>query len=294
VNSFLSKTKDGSACIHPFGLSSADLNTLDTGGSLTGAQLSLQSNLVDATSGHSYRQETASANLSSWSAAQIGTVLSSSPGAGGCVISPVVSSRLLSSLVVINFVSLGLNLGEQISLSNGLSTLVLSPTDSSSPPAVHFSYTSSIPASADAPDTPALILRGGTWNWMTPGGNLTADPVPFNLQAPIQLTGRTPLTLARDRSQVISWNGTAFSADASVTLRVSTPTQAISCTAPAQSGSISVPVDLISQLSPSVATVVAQVQYPMVPIPVKRRSPGATVLVLAAQTSSVSRPAVIQ
>jgi hypothetical protein len=94
---------------------------------------------------------------------------------------------------------------------------------------------------------PTPVVAGGKWTFQSSGGtDLPASSFGFTLPAPIQLAGGAPIFVSRSQDQTITWNGSAFDAGASVNLFLSGSTSTVTCTAPANAGTVTIPASLLS------------------------------------------------
>ena len=129
-----------------------------------------------------------------------------------------------------------------------------------------YSFTADSPPPADtAADLPPPFFVRGSWQVIVPGGN-TVGPFQQSYQLPpqIQWTNRESLTtLGREADLLVAWNPQDYLATDVMTVTLTSPSPAGSglaaallgssigffCTAPAQSGQIIVPADLLQQLA---------------------------------------------
>ncbi len=82
ATSFISKTSDGMACHHPFGLSTQALTALDSGGTVETGLISITRALSAASADHASRSEQAEVSITPLSAAQIASYLTANPALG--------------------------------------------------------------------------------------------------------------------------------------------------------------------------------------------------------------------
>jgi uncharacterized protein (TIGR03437 family) len=240
VTSTISKTSNGAACVHPFQLSSADMKTLDGGGSIAVGQISMGTTLQVATPTAASRMETASIQFSPMAAADIAAFFAPSQNPPGCqaLVAPgVIAFSYLSGDLFSLFPLI--NVGPSVSLQNGANALSLTGPGF---------YSAMLPQPAQGPLTnpPPPAIAGGKWTWSSAGGpDLAASSFGFNLPAPFQLSGSGLVSLNRNVDQTLTWNGAAF--DSGAMLNAFLPGN-VNCTMPANSGNLTIPATLLSQV----------------------------------------------
>jgi hypothetical protein len=162
-----------------------------------------------------------------------------------------------------------------------------------------FEYTTTIPPSSDAPlnQLPAPIIGSGQWTWSSSGGaDLPASNFGFNLAPPIQINGSAPVSMTSSQDQTITWNGTAYDSNATVQLLVSQNpgfSPSVVCLAPAQSGALTIPANLLTQFSPGgVGTLSVSVTESGSGIPAANfaLADGSPLLMLVSRGSTDTRP----
>jgi uncharacterized protein (TIGR03437 family) len=314
VTSFLSKTADGAPCAHPYLLSVLDLKSLDKGGTVIVGELNLQSDLTVASASHAYRQESASVGLTTVDASGIaGLVVVPPVSPAACQLQSPPQSGLLSNIGLIGGALPLVNLGDKITLSSAASSISLVPLSGILIPIPSSSflwqaYAAQIPLGADSPlaSVAPPLLNGDMWTWTSSGGDVSPNPVTFTLPSPLQINGTAPLVLARDRDHTVMWNGSALGPNATVTLTFGgvspSPffsTAFLTCQAPARDGSITVPQNLLSQISPRTANLTAKVTQPPSRIPLALRAPSLLTsspgfVLLSMPSSTDTRPVDIQ
>lgn len=240
VTTTISKTSNGAACVHPFQLSLADMKTLDTGGGLTVGEIYMSTTLQVATPAAASRIESASVQFMPMAAADIAAFFPAGQSA------PVCQAAAPTSLAEGPIVPNGLifdpevNAGASVSLQNGANTLSLSGFGSY--------YSATLPQATQGPvaNPPAPAIAGGSWKWYSTGGaDLAASSFGFTLPAPFQLSGNGMISINRDVDQTLTWNGAAF--DSGAMLNAVLPGQ-VSCTVPANSGTLTIPAALLGQI----------------------------------------------
>ena len=152
VSSFLSKTSNGNACQHPFGLPLGALQSLDAGGELNALLTNVSTAINAASAEHAFRAESASVSSNYFSATQLAAYFVAGNSAG-----PVCTAS--ASILATYFYPEGS--GGSVTLSNGSTSLSINP----------ISYSANVPASGDVPlaSLPAPMLSAGNWTWQTPG-----------------------------------------------------------------------------------------------------------------------------
>lgn len=240
---FISKTSDGMACHHPFGLSTSALQALDSGGTVETGLVSITRALTAASADHATRSGQAVVLFTDFSAAQIAGYLTASP-AMGCGGSGGVPGSLFGGS------SSGSPFGSTMTLQSGAATLQL--LSGGGP-----QYSVNIPATADAPlnHLPAPVLGGGAWTL-----DFSAGQFVFNLLPPVQINGGAPIRIPTDQNQTITWDGSGFDAGALMQLSLSAGNfgaASITCFAAAQGGALTIPGNLLGRFSPGGVGVLA-------------------------------------
>jgi uncharacterized protein (TIGR03437 family) len=249
---YLAKTSDGSPCPHPFHLAAADLQNLDRGNVLEVGEIQVQSNIVAVTPDHASRQESASVSFSTLAGGDLANAIENNQWPGFYGLNLKVGAQKLSSIDVSNSVTLPAN---------------------------------------DAPlaSLPPPVFGGGATTWSNSGGSdLAASSFSFNLLPPIQLNGQIPLQWASGKDQTITWNPAGYDATAILQASLSGANVVSSgivlgtvgttiaaansivlprFTAPASSGSLTIPASLLTQIGPGALTLVVQVSEPFASSP---------------------------
>jgi hypothetical protein len=252
ITSAISKTSNGAPCMHPFQLSTTDMQTLDNGGWLAAAVIDMSTSLQVATPEAVSRNETADGYVTEMSAADIASYFQPQPAGPSCTVS--------ETLAVFGFEAgsfPGILSGTPVpivppqppdpgvmSLQNGANTLTVDPMDS---------YFGPIPPPTEGPlaSPPAPVIAGGSWMWRSAGSaDLAASSFTFALPPPIQLNGAVPLFVLPGFNQTLRWNGAAFDEGAMVSASLSGTYVSVNCTVPANSGVLTIPADLLAQVAP--------------------------------------------
>ncbi len=249
VNTTVSKTSDGSPCKHPWQLSVNDMKTLDNGGSLTDGVISLSTQLSVVTANAGSRNESASLSLGQINAAGIAGYFAPAPSGSGCIAPPAAATV---PVFVAGFLYNPVpspavpDIGSSVSLQTPTTAITLTGvTDTGF-------YSQALPPPTDGPlsSLPVPAIAGGKWTFQSSGGaDLPASSFGFNLPAPIQLAGGAPISVQRNQDQTITWNGSAFDAGASVNLYLSGSTATVTCRAPANAGTVTIPASLLSGIA---------------------------------------------
>ena len=238
VTTTISKTSNGAACVHPFQLSAADMKTLDNGGTLAVGEIQMSTTLQVATTAAASRVESASAQFRPMAAADIAAFFPANQSAPGC------QAIVPSSLAVFNvfegviYNPVLVNAGSSVFLQNGANTLTL----------IGPFYSATLPQPTQGPvaNPPAPVIAGGPWKWYSTGGpDLAASSFGFNIPAPFQLSGSGTISMNRSVDQTLTWNGAGF--DSGATLSAALPGY-VTCTAPANSGTLTIPAALLAQV----------------------------------------------
>ncbi len=290
TSSTISKTSTGAPCVHPFQLSVADMATLDSGGYIAVGQIDMSTTLDVATASAASRDEYDDLNPTEMTAGQIASLFL--PTAPGCSIGRTSTGGFayLGQIAVGN-ASLPTppDLGSAV-LQNGATTLNFSGT---------LPQTTEGPLSA--PPTPAIA--GGTWTWQTSGStDLATSSFNFTLPAPFQLSGATPPSFIRTQDQTLNWNGAAFDAGAVLTafLNGSAATGgqvSLDCTVPANSGTLTIPATMLSQLAGSsldTLNILVRETGSFIPHAQLKLTSGATLLMYVSYSTGENLPVDVQ
>jgi hypothetical protein len=236
ATSFISKTSDGMACHHPFGLSTHALQALDAGGTVKTALVSITRALSAASADHASRSEQAAVIISDSSAAVIDSYLTANTTTG-CGVSGGSPGGFINDILG------GVQLGSTMTLQSGATTLQL-PSEGG------IEYSITIPATPDAPlnHLAAPVLGGGAWTL-----NFSVGQFGFNLLPPVQINGGAPIRIQTGQNQKITWDGSGFDAGAIMQLSLSGGNfgpPSITCFAAAQGGALTIPGNLLQRFSP--------------------------------------------
>ncbi len=237
ATSYLSKTSDGSPCQHPFGLSTADLSTLDSGGSIEVGSISMTTALNAADANHASRQAAANIGFTELNAADIANYFVTAPPQGCAAAVPLSPTEEFVGALASPFEG-------PMTLQNGATKLNLQSPE----------YSVTIAPSGDAAlnSLPAPAIDAGTWTWSSSGTrSVPGLSFNFNLAAPVQLNGGAPIVIRTSQDQTITWNGSAYDSSAALQLTLGGwVLPSIYCYAPAQAGSITIPAAMLEQFAP--------------------------------------------
>ena len=240
VSSAISVTSTGTPCRHPWGLSLTDLKNLDTGGILNVAQVGLSTALNAALSSNAYRQESAYVNVSPLTAANIAASFIPGQATGCSSSSGGLYGVLLNGRVGV-LAPQPPNLGPTLTLTTPTLTFTaggLSP---------YYSVPFTQPLEETLASPPAPLIAPGKWTLTTPGSpDLAPTSFTFNVPAPVQLTSGAPTIVAHNQPQALTWNGAGYDPAAIAAINLSSPTQFVSCTTLAQSGTFTIPASFIA------------------------------------------------
>ncbi len=284
ASSYMSKTSDRMPCHHPFGLSVSALKALDMGQSVEAGMISMTTALTAVSSDRASRQENVNVTVLPMAASDIARYFTANTVLG-CGTAP--SSGFIGGVL-----SSPLQLGDTMTLRNETTTLTL-------PSPNGFAYTTTIPPSSDAPlnALPTPVIGAGQWTWGSSGGpDLPASNFSFSLAAPIQINGGAPVSVTSSQDQTMTWNGSAYDSNAILQLSVSQNpgfSPAIVCFAPAQTGALTIPANLLAQFTPGgVGTLSASVTESGSGIPAANfmLSNGTPLLMLVSRGSTDTRP----
>jgi uncharacterized protein (TIGR03437 family) len=242
ASSYISKTSDGMPCHHPFGLSVNALKALDQGMSVQTGMISMTTALTAAAASRASRQEGASVTTLSLTPDQIAGYFATNTLQGCGIASP-------PRIAFVGGLGFGSQGGSTMTLRDATTILTLASSGGNE-------YTATIPPSNDASlnALPPPVIGGGQWTWSFSGSSaLPAGSFNFNLAAPIQINGSAPVSITSGQDQTITWTGRAYDATAILHLSVSQNpgfSPAVVCFAPAQSGGLTIPANLLTQFSP--------------------------------------------
>jgi uncharacterized protein (TIGR03437 family) len=297
ASSTMSVTSDGSPCRHPFNLSIDDMKTLDGGGALAVGEIDMTTTLQAVLPSAASRQEYLSVGVGERTATDLARYFTPSAAAtGSCTAASQAAIGAVRSGVFLNApVPAPPSLGDSLTLQSPAMTFNLTGTGDGG---TYFSARLPPPQDGTVADPPRPAIAGGRWTWNSPGSaDLAPSSFVFALPAPLQLNGDAPLSVRRAQDQPIHWNGDGFDPSATVTIFLNghaggAATGRISCTAPAQAGTIAIPAALLSTFAPaSIATLNARVNYTGASMPhmLFRTRSGAALLMIVSYTASDNR-----
>jgi uncharacterized protein (TIGR03437 family) len=237
VTTTISKTSNKAACVHPFQLSAADMKTLDNGGTLTVGEIQMSTTLQVATPAAASRVESASVQFLPMAAADIAAFFTTGQSAPGCQTVPSTSVGGFAFAGIFAITNL-VNAGPSVFLQNGADTLSLTGLG-------FYSATLPQPTQGPVANPPVPAIAGGAWKWYSTGGSdLAASSFGFTLPAPFQLNGSGMISMNRNVDQTLTWNGTAFTSGAMLNANLQ---GRVTCTVPADSGTLTIPAALLAQ-----------------------------------------------
>lgn len=292
----ISKTDDGSPCKHPWGLSPADMATLDQGGSLADAQISLVTQFDAVTAASTSRAESAYMVLSTVDAGALaGYFALAQPRAASC--NPVGLSTAIAVIRSGLFSVIGISpppdIGSSVALQGPGGSLTLAGSGGS-----YFLWQAPAPVDGSPSSLPNSTIARGNWTWQSSDGkDLPASSFGFTLPAPLQLAGAAPVVFKRDQDQTVSWNASALDPSTVVSVNLNGGGVQIACSAPAAAGSLTIPAALLAGATPnSIGTLFGSVGQPGASMPhtTLKLKDGRTLLVFVSYNSSDSRPLVFQ
>jgi uncharacterized protein (TIGR03437 family) len=294
VTTTISKTSNGSPCIHPWQLSLSDMKTLDNGGSLDDGVINLSTQLSVVTSSAGSRTESASMNLSQINAAGVASYFAPAPSGPGCAapILPAGIALLNGSFSAI--VPPVPSIGTSVTLQTPTAAITLTGVADTS------SYSASLPPPTDGPltDLPTPVVAGGKWTFQSSGGaDLPASSFGFTLPAPIELNAGAPISVNHTQDQTFTWNGAEFDAGATVNIVLSASPAIVGCTAPANAGTVTIPAALLSGYTPNTIgtlTINLNESGAFLPHAQFQLKDGATLQMIVSFSSNDSRPVFFQ
>jgi len=275
ISSFLSKTSDGMPCHHPWGLSTQALTMLDDGGSINVGEIQLSTGIEAAASNRASRQESAQIIPAELNAAQIA---SSFVGIQGNSAQPC----SVPSAIYSGFGFGGSGSAGPAQLTNSAGTITLP-------------YTSPQPMDSALTSLPPPVIAPGPWQFTATDASVfpAGASFTFTLPPPVQLSGGAPVVINHTESSTIAWNGSAYDSFATLQLTLTSfLSPVISCSVPAQSGSVTIPASLLASFRTGSAGVLSvSVSETGSGIPAADFTLDRTpVLALAQWTSTDSRP----
>lgn len=270
----ISKTSDGSACQSTLGLTTADLATLDGGGTVGLAQLTISASVGRPLSRVGFvfsgtgtqgfaRIESADftpSQVNAAQAAQISGTVVADDVFYGCTASPA----SLFEIVGAAFLANPFDFGNKVTLQGSGGKLNLT---SPIPGGILFTGSQSSPIVSDPSQLPSPLFTPGTWTFSGNGG--TASPgsqaaavfsVPLTLPPEIMATNFSALqTINRQQDLMVAWNPAGFGEQDVLTVTLSgnaigelfTGPGAATCKELATGGQIVVPAAMVQYLAPS-------------------------------------------
>jgi len=238
VSGFISKTSDGMPCHHPWGLSKDAMQLLDRGTSIQAGEISLATGIEAASASQASRTESAQFQFTELNGAQIASYFApATASAQTCSATSIYAGFGFSILGGFTDASLG-----AMTITNGASSLTLP-------------WTSPAPADSPLSGLPPAAISGGNWTWKASGGSgFPSSSFAFALPPPIQLAGGAPIQIDPTQPATITWNGASYDSYASLALTLSGPgLPAVTCTVPAQAGSVTIPANLLTYFKPGAA-----------------------------------------
>jgi uncharacterized protein (TIGR03437 family) len=273
----ISKTSDGSPCQSTLGLTAADLATLDGGGSVGLAQLTMTTWISPpiprspfgewfntAGAGGFDRIESAlfySTGMTALGVAQISGTAVADNAFFGCTVSPLFPDERgeLGG-------GKGYNVGNSVTLQGSGGALDL--TSPLPPPYFFFAGTVTSPTVLNPSQLPPPFFDPGTWTFSGSGG--AASPVsvgvapfsaPLTLPPEIMATNFNALqTIHRQTNLVVTWNPVGFGGQDVLTSTLSGSSvpggpnaaqTAVICNVPAANGQLVIPSAMLQNLAPS-------------------------------------------
>ncbi len=275
----ISKTSDGSACQSTLGLTAADLATLDGGGMVGLAQLSVsgavgrplsrtQFLLASSASPGFARIESASFTALGENAAGVGAIAGTAVADEaffGCMAAP--PSPLTVELVGI--LGNAYDFGSQVTLEGSGGTLNLT---SPVPGGILFDGEQTSPTVSDPSELAPQLFTPGNWTFSGKGGtgsqgSPAAAPfsVPLTLPSEIMATNFGALqTINRQQDLVVMWDPTGFGEHDVLTVTMNNAVQPVVsayfietgvpvtiCKVPATNGQATIPAAMLQALTPS-------------------------------------------
>lgn len=276
VSSFLSKTSDGLPCHHPWGLSSQAMTILDNGGAIQAPEIQLNTGIEAAASNLASRQESGQIISNSMTAAQIASSFIAIPG------NPAQPCGFASGIGAVFAAFPALAGGAPGQLTDSAGTITLP-------------YTGSAAGDSPLSSLPPPVIAPGPWKFSATDSSIVpaGSSFTFSLPQPVQLAGGAPIVINHTQNPTITWSGSAYDSFAVLRLNLTASLfPGVSCSVPAQSGSVTIPANLLSSFSPGSTGVLT--------VSVSETGPGipsadftvatAPVLLLAVWRSSDARP----
>ncbi len=295
----ISETADGSPCQHPWQLSLNDMKTLDSGGSLIDAPIDLETDLSVVTAAAGSRNESASMYLSTISGAQLAGYFQPPPLPSGCISLTEANVGFIGAAFTVAILASAPSpppipdIGSSVTLQSPTTAIQLKSV-------VAGDYSAqNLPPPVDGPlsNLPAPAIAGGKWTFRSSGGaDLPASSFGFTLPAPVQLAGGVPVLMNHTQDQTVSWNGAAFDAGATAGISLQ-GSGAISCTAPASAGTVTIPAALLSGFNANtIGTLTISISEAGANLPHAQfqTKEGNTLLLFVPSSSSDSRPVFFQ
>lgn len=244
----LSLAASPGVCVHPLGLTAAELLTLDQGGSIFAGTMTYFGSILapSLSSPTSYtRSEGLDALFWNRSAAEIFAMspqIHVNSGSASTCGPPAIDGGVGSTLVGDTNVA-----GSFLTLTGPSGQMVEIP-------AQPIGYELSLPQPptvAAAAELPPPFLTPGAWNVSVPGGDtIGAFGQAYQLPPQVRWTNRESLTtFGRTADLSITWNPQGYTAQDVLNVLLSESSTSLSCSVAAQAGSIVVPASLLQQFA---------------------------------------------
>lgn len=255
----IAKASRPGPCQHPLGLSPADLQALDAGGSVLLGSIGIQSGIVVSTRENTYtRFDAANASFLDQDAVIIG-LLAQPVTADENYFSCTLTHPIGVAGVAIFAAANEIDAGEKLILSGPGKTLDLirlgAPTSGTFGARGPSFYSAQLDPSAPVAspkDLPPSLFSPGIWQISGTGGRtINAFQQGLTLPPSIRWTNRDSLmTIDRSKDQTITWDPDGYS-DADVLTVTLSSGSGVLCRAHAAAGTITLPANLMQQIPPS-------------------------------------------
>ena len=271
----ISKTSDGSACQSTLGLTTSDLATLDGGGTVGLAQLTvtarvsppippLRAGFNAGGAGGFDRVESAlfyAIGMTALGVAQISGTAIADDAFLGCSVSPLFSGELGELGGGRSY-----DVGSRVTLQGSGGELDL--TSPFPPPYAFFAGTETSPTVSTPSQLLSPFFDPGTWTFSGSGGPGSSESIgvspfsaPLTLPPEMMATNFNALqTINRQMDLVVTWNPAGFGQQDVLTSTLSASTvpggpntgqTAVICNVPATSGQLVIPASILQNLAPS-------------------------------------------
>jgi uncharacterized protein (TIGR03437 family) len=244
-------TSKGGPCAHPLGLSAGQMKALDNGSGIRLGTISFYANVIAPQPGvpDAYtRSESIQASFDVQDAYFVFLISQTLDGGPGCSLGNPLETYAL-------FVAGGRTppAGPTLTATDSSGNALSLTAD---PFGYYSTQLTAPPTAATSAQLSPPVLSPGPWQINVPGGPVIgAFQQSYTLPPQIRWMNRESLaTISRSADVPVIWNPQGYSTDDVVTAILPSGIGAVTCTAPAASGQLTVPASLLQQIPPSEAS----------------------------------------